>query len=79
MHRDLKPSNVLVVGDGPQRGRVKLADMGLAQCVIFGCLGGLETLVHRDLKPSNDALVLGDGAQQGRVKVANMGLARCVS
>ena len=32
MHRDLKPSNVLVMGDGPQQGRVKLADMGLARC-----------------------------------------------
>ena len=31
MHRDLKPSNVLVMGDGPQQGRVKLADMGLAR------------------------------------------------
>ena len=33
MHRDLKPSNVLVMGDGPQQGRVKLADMGLARYV----------------------------------------------
>ena len=36
MHRDLKPSNVLVMGDGPQQGRVKLADMGLARCAISG-------------------------------------------
>ena len=34
MHRDLKPSNVLVMGDGPQQGRVKLADMGLARCAL---------------------------------------------
>ncbi|KAK9856142.1 hypothetical protein WJX84_012189 [Apatococcus fuscideae] len=31
MHRDLKPSNVLVMGDGPEHGRVKIADFGLAR------------------------------------------------
>jgi cyclin-dependent kinase 8/11 len=33
VHRDLKPSNVLVMGDGAERGRVKVADFGLARCV----------------------------------------------
>lgn len=31
LHRDLKPANVLVMGDGPERGRVKIADMGFAR------------------------------------------------
>ena len=31
MHRDLKPSNVLVMGDGPAQGQVKIADFGLAR------------------------------------------------
>lgn len=31
MHRDLKPSNVLVMGDGPEHGCVKIADFGLAR------------------------------------------------
>lgn len=26
LHRDLKPSNVLVMGDGEEQGRVKIAD-----------------------------------------------------
>ena len=29
--RDLKPANILVMGDGPERGRVKIADMGFAR------------------------------------------------
>lgn len=31
VHRDLKPANVLVMGDGAERGRVKIADFGLAR------------------------------------------------
>lgn len=31
LHRDLKPANVLVMGDGPDRGRVKIADMGFSR------------------------------------------------
>lgn len=29
--RDLKPANILVMGEGPERGRVKIADMGFAR------------------------------------------------
>ena len=29
--RDLKPANILVMGDGPDRGRVKIADMGFSR------------------------------------------------
>ena len=31
MFRDLKPANILVMGEGPERGRVKIADMGFAR------------------------------------------------
>ena len=31
LHRDLKPANILVMGEGPDRGRVKIADMGFAR------------------------------------------------
>uniref|UniRef100_A0A1I8HW82 Protein kinase domain-containing protein n=1 Tax=Macrostomum lignano TaxID=282301 RepID=A0A1I8HW82_9PLAT len=31
LHRDLKPANILVMGNGPERGRVKIADMGFAR------------------------------------------------
>lgn len=31
LHRDLKPANILVMGDGKERGRVKIADMGFAR------------------------------------------------
>lgn len=31
MHRDIKPENILIVGEGPDRGRVMLADLGLAR------------------------------------------------
>ncbi|KAI3382077.1 hypothetical protein SNEBB_008074 [Seison nebaliae] len=31
LHRDLKPANILVIADGPERGRVKIADMGFAR------------------------------------------------
>ncbi|KRY37585.1 Cyclin-dependent kinase 8 [Trichinella spiralis] len=31
LHRDLKPANILLMGDGPERGRVKIADMGFAR------------------------------------------------
>ena len=31
VHRDLKPSNVLVMGDGPEQGTVKVGDFGLAR------------------------------------------------
>ncbi len=31
IHRDLKPSNILVMGDGPDEGVVKVADFGLAR------------------------------------------------
>ena len=27
LHRDLNPANILVMGEGPERGRVKIADM----------------------------------------------------
>jgi cyclin-dependent kinase 8/11 len=31
LHRDLKPQNILIVGDGPKRGQLQLADLGLAR------------------------------------------------
>jgi len=31
LHRDLKPANILVLGEGNERGRVKIADMGFAR------------------------------------------------
>eukprot|EP00052_Salpingoeca_macrocollata_P023932 m.212302 g.212302 ORF g.212302 m.212302 type:complete len:400 (-) comp22147_c7_seq2:148-1347(-) len=31
LHRDLKPANILVMGDGPENGRVKIADLGMAR------------------------------------------------
>ena len=31
LHRDLKPANILVMGDGPERGCVKIADLGMAR------------------------------------------------
>ena len=33
VHRDLKPANVLVMGDGAARGRVSIADFGLARLI----------------------------------------------
>ncbi|GAV02519.1 hypothetical protein RvY_13075 [Ramazzottius varieornatus] len=35
LHRDLKPANILVMGEGTERGRVKIADMGFAR--LFSC------------------------------------------
>ena len=41
MHvRDLKPSNILVMGDGEEQGRVKIADFGLARCLLVTCTPG---------------------------------------
>eukprot|EP00794_Sanderia_malayensis_P000639 gene639-1307_t len=31
LHRDLKPANILVMGEGPKRGIIKIADMGFAR------------------------------------------------
>lgn len=31
LHRDLKPANILVMGEGQEKGRVKIADMGFAR------------------------------------------------
>jgi len=31
LHRDLKPANILVMGEGKERGMVKIADMGFAR------------------------------------------------
>ena len=31
LHRDLKPANILIMGEGPERGYVKIADLGLAR------------------------------------------------
>lgn len=31
IHRDLKPENILIIGEGPRRGCVVLADLGLAR------------------------------------------------
>ena len=31
LHRDLKPSNILVMGQGPEHGTLKIADFGLAR------------------------------------------------
>ncbi|CAI8003526.1 Cyclin-dependent kinase 8 [Geodia barretti] len=31
LHRDLKPANILVMGEGAERGRIKIADMGFAR------------------------------------------------
>jgi len=31
LHRDLKPQNILIMGDGPKRGLLQLADLGLAR------------------------------------------------
>ena len=33
--RDLKPANILVMGEGLERGRVKIADMGFARCRFY--------------------------------------------
>lgn len=33
LHRDLKPPNILVMGEGIERGRVKIADFGFARLV----------------------------------------------
>ena len=35
MFRDLKPANILVMGEGLERGRVKIADMGFARFRIL--------------------------------------------
>ena len=35
MYRDLKPANILVMGEGLERGRVKIADMGFARFLIM--------------------------------------------
>ncbi|KAA0190530.1 Cell division protein kinase 8 [Fasciolopsis buskii] len=42
LHRDLKPANILVMGEGPERGRVKIADLGFAR------------LFYQPLKPLAD-------------------------
>eukprot|EP00048_Salpingoeca_helianthica_P005475 m.88171 g.88171 ORF g.88171 m.88171 type:complete len:424 (-) comp13612_c1_seq3:36-1307(-) len=39
LHRDLKPANILVMGPGPECGRVKIADLGMAR------------LFHSPIKP----------------------------
>jgi len=31
LHRDLKPQNILIIGEGPKRGNLQLADLGLAR------------------------------------------------
>lgn len=31
LHRDIKPANILVMGEGIERGRVKIGDMGFAR------------------------------------------------
>ena len=33
LHRDIKPANILVMGEGNERGRVKIGDMGFCQIV----------------------------------------------
>jgi len=47
MHRDLKPANILVIGEGPHKGRVMLADLGMAR--IFrtpvASLGSIDKVV----------------------------------
>eukprot|EP00878_Enallax_costatus_P035578 GHUV01039754.1.p1 GENE.GHUV01039754.1~~GHUV01039754.1.p1 ORF type:complete len:221 (+),score=39.64 GHUV01039754.1:357-1019(+) len=42
IHRDLKPSNILVMGEGPEAGQVKVGDFGLARFfqVCMGVGGG---------------------------------------
>ncbi|RNA24320.1 cyclin-dependent kinase 8 [Brachionus plicatilis] len=35
LHRDLKPANILVMGEGFERGRVKIGDMGFSR--LFNC------------------------------------------
>ncbi|CAH8660045.1 unnamed protein product [Schistosoma rodhaini] len=42
LHRDLKPANILVMGEGPDRGRVKIGDLGFAR------------LFYQPLKPLAD-------------------------
>ncbi|TNN19949.1 Cyclin-dependent kinase 8 isoform 2 [Schistosoma japonicum] len=42
LHRDLKPANILVMGEGPDRGLVKIADLGFAR------------LFYQPLKPLAD-------------------------
>ncbi|VDN16135.1 unnamed protein product [Dibothriocephalus latus] len=42
LHRDLKPANILVMGEGPERGRVKIGDLGFAR------------LFYQPLKPLAD-------------------------
>ncbi|KAF7256489.1 hypothetical protein EG68_06164 [Paragonimus skrjabini miyazakii] len=42
LHRDLKPANILVMGEGDERGRVKIADLGFSR------------LFYQPLKPLAD-------------------------
>ena len=77
MHCDLEPNNVLVMGDGPQQGRVKLADMGLARCgpEFQGC--GRSCNPHALRFGAQQRAHQGIDLQQGRVKLADMGIVRC--
>ncbi|PIK48949.1 putative cyclin-dependent kinase 8 [Apostichopus japonicus] len=62
LHRDLKPANILVMGEGPDRGRVKIADMGFAR-LFNSPLTPLPTwilwLLHSGTELLNYYLVLG--------------------
>nr|XP_048274375.1 cyclin-dependent kinase 8 isoform X8 [Myodes glareolus] len=54
LHRDLKPANILVMGEGPERGRVKI-DIWAIGC-IFAELLTSEPIFHcrqEDIKTSN--------------------------
>uniref|UniRef100_A0A383V6A6 Protein kinase domain-containing protein n=1 Tax=Tetradesmus obliquus TaxID=3088 RepID=A0A383V6A6_TETOB len=63
IHRDLKPSNVLVMGEGPEAGVVKVADFGLARFFQAGVVKVADFGLARFF-------------QAGVVKVADFGLAR---
>ena len=47
LHRDLKPANILVMGEGEERGRVKIADMGFAR--LFNSPLKARTQISLDL------------------------------
>ena len=51
LHRDIKPANILVMGDGNERGRVKIGDMGFAR------LFNMPLKPMADLGKSFEALV----------------------
>ena len=69
MFRDLKPANILVMGEGPERGRVKIADMGFAR--LFNSplkpladLGKFISLYYISLLPLSTSISLSHTQRQ---------------